>query len=291
MKGIWRVGVAAACMLGVASSEAGAATATFEGACSFDALQLRQNEGLGPFEERPFSATMAGPGLCKGTINGRRIDEERVSTLDLRLVGRGSCGNTAQISGPGTFTVDGVTFPVTGTLTKPNPTIQVIFQLRGTDSGTADGGGSGELFGALALQRPDRGPLRCLDGNSRTSAVNISFATSTPLMSTVPDAPVARTARLGLRAGDQRASTVLRTGVVRTHCTVLAAGRCSVQVVRGGRTLAKGSATGAAGRPVVVRARLTRAGRRALRRGGPLRATVRASATGTTSRTRTFVLR
>jgi subtilisin family serine protease len=73
----------------------------------------------------------------------------------------------------------------------------------------------------------------------------------------------------------QKIATVLKKGV-HARCHALTAGRCSVRVTAGKRTIARGSAAVAAGGTVTVVARVTKAGRRFLRG----RRTVNATFTG-----------
>lgn len=243
-------------------------------------------------EERAHRGVLTGPGSCTGRIDGRAVGHTSISVLQAQLTGTAANCATARFSGPGTLTVGGVPLPVTVGIVRPDVSLGLQFDVLGTISGSGEGRGNVNFLGSFAPRPLNDGGLACLaPTGTNKDAVDLPFTTRMPLISTVPDAPAVRTPRVGLRVFDQRTSTVLRTGVVRTRCTVPAAGRCRVRVVRGGRTLASGSATGAAGRSVLVRARLTRAGRRALRRSGLLRATVRASATGAASRVRTVVLR
>lgn len=88
----------------------------------------------------------------------------------------------------------------------------------------------------------------------------------------------------------QRIATVLRRGV-RVSCTPASAGRCTVRVVRKGRTVARGSKAAAAGQRVTIYARATKSGRATLKRARRLRATVKVRLPGGQLTTRPVTLK
>ena len=81
----------------------------------------------------------------------------------------------------------------------------------------------------------------------------------------------------------QSIRAVLRHGV-RVRCRAPQAGRCAVTVTARGKTIARGSHRIGAGETVTVSAKVTRAGRRILRRAKRLKASLRADVPGATER-------
>jgi subtilisin family serine protease len=80
-------------------------------------------------------------------------------------------------------------------------------------------------------------------------------------------------------AHTQKIATVRRHGV-KVRCRPTAAGRCRVSVTAGGRTVAKGSRKVKAGKRATVAVKLTKAGRKLLRKHAKVKARVSASVPG-----------
>jgi hypothetical protein len=108
-------------------------------------------------------------------------------------------------------------------------------------------------------------------------------------------AAVSGLARPGVRGRasvrrNQRIRTVLRRGIT-VRCRPALSGRCSVKARARHRTIARGSAFATAGRWTIVRARVTRAGRRILRRIRRLDVRVRIALPGDVVEIRRVTLR
>jgi subtilisin family serine protease len=84
-------------------------------------------------------------------------------------------------------------------------------------------------------------------------------------------------------AHTQRIGTVRKRGV-RVRCRPTAAGRCSVEVRAGGKTIARGSRKVQAGKRATVSAKLTKAGRKRLRHASKLKARLSVAVPGAPKR-------
>lgn len=95
--------------------------------------------------------------------------------------------------------------------------------------------------------------------------------------------PAAAGATLSARVPKRVRYGTLRRRGLSVQCTSTAAGRCRVDMRSRGRLLARGSGGVDAGVTAVVRARLTAAGRRALKRAARIKVQISVSQTGATS--------
>lgn len=259
-----------------------AATDSFSGSCTIKDGVVELEQGV-VAQNRDNAASFDIPLRCSGSANGKSIDGE-TGRLTSKVTGRIGCtGTSGTMSGTGTMRIGPAVVPVDFSFGLRG--LNLTFRVAGRSSGKGDGTGEFPLG-------PNAGEMgRCtstglkraqFDGRFRTDGDGIKHSTAdaTPTVS-APRLSFQRT---------QRSGTVLKAGGVRTRCTVSANGTCRVQVRRGSTVLASGIATGTAGRSVVVVARLTEAGRAALKSTGTVSATVRATSSGK-SRSRRITFR
>lgn len=285
----------AALGLGIGASQAmpaptGAGKVSFAGGCVFRSASLRVDRGVGLTKVEHVNAALAGTGVCSGTLDGQAVSET-TSFLIAELAGRINCVDGTvggPLTGTGRLEIAGKTIPVRVAFSASSLRLTDRIDLQGATSGTAGGDSMINNTGSGFPNNPSEGGIvGCVKGTMRQAVVDLQFQTASPLIGATPSPPL-RATKPRLTASRQRLATVGRRGYVRVRCSVPTGATCAVRVVRRGTVLASGRT--AAGRSV-VNARLTRAGRRAVRRGGPLRVRVTGRVAGAKTLSQSLVLR
>lgn len=251
---------------------AGAQAASFSGNCQLKG-GLKTTPGVKfKSEEHTSTVTMTGP--CTGGP-GR---------LTFEVTGPISCtGSSRTNTGTGTLTVGDKQLPVKVGFDIKLPIGRIV--LTG-DEGTATGPAN-FVDAANGMQM-----TRCPGEGLKDANFNLNLQSSGITSGGEGGGGGGGSAKpsVGITVGKSQSSRSTRSrGFVNVRCKPTVAGTCKVTVRRGNTTLASGSARARAGQSVTVKVRLTRAGRRALRRSKSVRALVKATVPGASvTRTVTF---
>ena len=264
------------CLLGVLAALVvvpGSATAgTFSGSCAIDDGKLSITPGA-TAQTREQKATIDAPLKCSGSLDGKGISGQS-GQLKSEFNGPIGCTGTPRaMKGSGTVTVGSTSIPISFSFTLGGVNIQ--FQGNGATDGSISGSGD------FPVDRNAGEMMRCASDGLKVARFDGTLRTTKTLVAGAAAAPAAPAVAPTLSFDrSQRAGSVLRSGGLRVRCTPSAAGACTVRVLRGSTLLAKGSKNAGAGQPVLVTAKLTAAGRRALKSSRGVSATVQVKGSG-----------
>lgn len=272
------------------AGQAHAAQVSFSGGCEFKSSSIRQDRDVPLTMPVQVNSALAGTGECSGTLDGQTVTSA-TSFLIASLSGQINCVDgtvNGPLTGEGRLEIAGKTIPVRVAFQGASLRLRVRIDLAGASSGAAGGDASVDnRASGLPNDASESGIIGCWMGTMRQAVIDLQFQTTSPLVGGAADpAPAVKPPRLSVPA--QRARSVRRRGHVRVRCVVPSGGVCRVKVLRGSTVLASGSTKAGSS---AVRARLTPAGRRALRRRGPLKVTVTGTVGATKVSSRALTLR